>query len=168
MNFCRRCGSRLTHKNQHVYVCDNGHTLFANSAPAVGILLVNDENQVLVAKRAINPGKGLLDIPGGFIDGDTETLEQGVEREVKEETGITKNQYSAPVYITSGVDQYDYANETIPVLSTIYWARLSDTAKPDPMDDVASLEFMELDSINLDDVYFPAVRSGFVKLKELL
>jgi bifunctional NMN adenylyltransferase/nudix hydrolase len=38
-------------------------------------------------KRKFNPGKGLYALPGGFLK-QTETLEAGAIRELKEETGI--------------------------------------------------------------------------------
>lgn len=69
MNYCRRCGHTLTNVERHVYQCDNGHTLFANASPAVGVLFMNNEKEVLIATRSIDPGKGNLDMPGGFCDG---------------------------------------------------------------------------------------------------
>jgi bifunctional NMN adenylyltransferase/nudix hydrolase len=42
---------------------------------------------VLVIKRKINPGKGLYALPGGFLK-PSETLEQSMLRELREETGI--------------------------------------------------------------------------------
>ena len=42
---------------------------------------------MLVCRRAIDPAKGTLDLPGGFIDMN-ETGEEGVAREVLEETGL--------------------------------------------------------------------------------
>ncbi|GAE84850.1 Nudix hydrolase family protein [Bacteroides reticulotermitis JCM 10512] len=40
----------------------------------------------MVCRRGKNPAKGTLDLPGGFID-IAETGEEGVAREVLEETG---------------------------------------------------------------------------------
>lgn len=54
----------------------------------VRALVLNTENKVLLVRRAphlIRGGK--FDIPGGFMDRD-ETTEQGVLRELREETGV--------------------------------------------------------------------------------
>jgi 8-oxo-dGTP pyrophosphatase MutT (NUDIX family) len=44
-------------------------------------------NAVLAVRRGENPGKGELALPGGFLDVG-ETWEEGVVRELREETGI--------------------------------------------------------------------------------
>ena len=53
----------------------------------VGGLIIN-QNKVLLVKRAAPPAKGLWALPGGKLQWG-ETLEQAVEREVLEETGLT-------------------------------------------------------------------------------
>ncbi len=168
MNFCRRCSSELSQINGHVYKCANGHTLFANPSPAVAIWLVNDKDEVLVAERGINPGIGMLDAPGGFIDGDAETFEQAVAREVEEEVGIAPNQYEQPIFLVSSIDHYEYGNELIPVLSGVYWARLKDTVNVKPQDDVSAARFTPINEINLKEVFFQSARDGLMKLKSLL
>lgn len=168
MNFCRRCGTILEKVNGHIYKCANNHTLFANSSPATAIWLVNSRNEVLVVERAIDPGIGLLDAPGGFIDGDTETSEQAIERELAEEVSITKDQYTDLTYIMSGIDHYNYGNEVIPVLTYMYWARVDDDVMLKPMDDVASATFISLDDIDHSKIYFPTAIRGLEKLKLLL
>ena len=45
------------------------------------------QDEVLVAVRARNPGKGLLDLPGGFVD-PGESLEVALYRELQEELGF--------------------------------------------------------------------------------
>lgn len=49
--------------------------------------VVVKSGHVLVTRRKGQPGKGLFALPGGFLS-DHETLEEGVVRELKEETGI--------------------------------------------------------------------------------
>jgi 8-oxo-dGTP diphosphatase len=57
--------------------------------PVVGIgAVVVREGRVLLVKRGVAPSKGLWAVPGGSLELG-ETLQQGAEREILEETGIT-------------------------------------------------------------------------------
>lgn len=54
---------------------------------AVGAVVINDQDQVLLIKRGKPPRKGEWSLPGGAIEVG-ETIEMAVVREVKEETGL--------------------------------------------------------------------------------
>ncbi|HTZ90337.1 MAG TPA: NUDIX hydrolase [Alloacidobacterium sp.] len=57
-------------------------------APVVGVgAVIIHENQVLLVQRGHEPLKGEWSLPGGALELG-ETLEQGIQREVLEETGL--------------------------------------------------------------------------------
>ena len=57
--------------------------------PIVGVgAVVMKDGKVLLVKRGIDPNKGMWAIPGGSLKLG-ETLQEGAEREIKEETAIT-------------------------------------------------------------------------------
>jgi 8-oxo-dGTP diphosphatase len=57
--------------------------------PVVGVGAVVIRNgKVLLIKRGVSPSRGLWAVPGGSLELG-ETLQQGAEREILEETGIT-------------------------------------------------------------------------------
>jgi 8-oxo-dGTP diphosphatase len=58
-----------------------------NPVVGVGAVVIKD-GKVLLVKRGIDPNKGLWAIPGGSLKLG-ETLQEGAEREILEETGIT-------------------------------------------------------------------------------
>lgn len=59
------------------------------SLPLVGVgALVFKEGRVLLVKRGVEPSRGLWAIPGGMLNLG-ETLQEGAEREIREETGLT-------------------------------------------------------------------------------
>jgi ADP-ribose pyrophosphatase YjhB (NUDIX family) len=67
-----------------------GSTAYRNPLPvAIALLPVRDDSGtgLAVIRRTIEPGYGLLALPGGFID-HGETWERAVTRELAEETGI--------------------------------------------------------------------------------
>lgn len=65
----------------------DGSPIFDNTATVVSVLVTNKENRVLAIRRANNPGKGLLCLPGGYHMRGESWQEAGL-REVEEETGI--------------------------------------------------------------------------------
>jgi len=88
--FCPLCGSPLERKvtyGKERPVCSTcRYILFYNPKLVVVGILVQD-SKVLLVRRAMNPGKGLWGMPGGYADMG-EVLEEAVCREVWEETGL--------------------------------------------------------------------------------
>jgi 8-oxo-dGTP diphosphatase len=74
---------------------------------SVAGVVIDDESRILVVKRQDN---GAWQIPGGILER-AETLEHGVRREVREETGI-----DIEVQQLSGV----YKNLTLSVVALVY------------------------------------------------
>ena len=87
--YCPECGSsHFEVNNEKSKKCtDCGFVYYFNPSSATVALILNDQNELLVCRRAKEPAKGTLDLPGGFIDMN-ETGEEGVGREVWEETGL--------------------------------------------------------------------------------
>jgi ADP-ribose pyrophosphatase YjhB (NUDIX family) len=54
----------------------------------VAIFVKNKDNQILLIKRGVEPGKGKWALPSGFIESD-ESPEETALRELYEETGIS-------------------------------------------------------------------------------
>ena len=107
--YCPICGSKrfVIHNFKSKQCEDCGFIYYANPCAATAAFIVNDNDELLVVRRAKEPAKGTLDLPGGFIDM-YETAEEGMRREIKEETGLDVEQmeylYSSPnVYQYSGL-----------------------------------------------------------------
>ncbi len=167
-HFCRRCGEKLTHLQKHVYQCKNEHIIFANPTPANAIVIINDKNEVLVSVRKIDPHKGSLDLPGGFID-EAETIEESVHRELEEELGITKQDYTELRYMTSVLDDYEYKGETVSVISFVFTTRLLASANPVPSDDIADIKFIPIKDIDfeLEPFAFNSTKTALRKVMEM-
>ena len=64
------------------------HGNHKNPVPAVDVLIAKDHNsKILLVRRKSDPFKGMLSIPGGFIN-EGETAENAMTREAKEETSL--------------------------------------------------------------------------------
>ena len=89
----------------HCPSCDL--TYFHNVASAVACFVLDEAGRLLTVRRARDPEKGTLDLPGGFVDPE-ETVDDAVRRELREETGLEATEvrllFSIPnVYPYSGV-----------------------------------------------------------------
>ncbi len=88
--FCPNCASTKiqTAPGGRKWFCpDCGFDLYNNVAAAVGIILQDEEGRILFEKRAKEPRKGYLALPGGFSEAD-ESAEDACRRECFEETGL--------------------------------------------------------------------------------
>jgi NAD+ diphosphatase len=88
--FCGRCGSQTTiREDMRAKECPEcGFIMFPRISPAV-IVLVEDEDMVLLARAKRFQGD-LYSVLAGFVE-PGETLEETVQREIKEEVGIDVN-----------------------------------------------------------------------------
>lgn len=71
-------------KNDKPCPCCNN---FPNRGVSVDAIII-EEGKILLIKRGMDPFKGYWALPGGYVDWD-ETVEEGVKREVLEETGLS-------------------------------------------------------------------------------
>ena len=111
---------------------------------------------MLFVRRAQEPGKGKLGLPGGFIDFD-ETAEAAVRREVREELGIEVGPLS---YLCSFTNKYLYLEVTYQVLDFFFRAEINPAAEPAALDGVQSLEWLDPNLISNDEIAFVSVRAA--------
>lgn len=167
MNFCRRCGTPLEKINSTAYKCENEHLLFTNPAPCVGVFFVNDNKEVALSVRAIEPFKGMLDSIGGFVD-DNETAEEAAIREIQEETGVTPEHYEELRYISTETGIYPYGGEDRSILGTFFWTRLKSGVTLKPADDVSEIVKVPLAEVDMTKLDNTDVRKAIQKLQKLL
>jgi 8-oxo-dGTP diphosphatase len=90
VNFCLRCGNRLAQEERFGRlrpVCTAcGWVYFTDPKVAVAVLVIQD-GQALLARRANDPQRGLWTLPAGFVDAG-EDPQRAAERECLEETGL--------------------------------------------------------------------------------
>jgi len=93
LNFCTRCGDALQFgevegEDRHRLACGScGYVAYVNPRLVVTTIPINDEGEVVLLRRGIEPGKGWWAQPGGFLEVD-ETVTEAAIRETLEETGL--------------------------------------------------------------------------------
>jgi ADP-ribose pyrophosphatase YjhB (NUDIX family) len=83
---CSYCGVRFTAEPWPRICGGCGVISYVNPLP-VGVVVLPVDGGVLCVRRGITPGKGLLALPGGFLELH-ESWQEGAARELFEETGI--------------------------------------------------------------------------------
>jgi ADP-ribose pyrophosphatase YjhB (NUDIX family) len=84
---CPRCRHELERPERSVRCPNCGLAVYANPAPTASALLLDDDGRLLLARRAVEPGAGLWDLLGGFVE-EGEEPRAALHREVEEETGL--------------------------------------------------------------------------------
>ena len=140
-SYCPRCGQQgLEHVHGRAIHCPSCDlTYFHNVASAVACFVLDEAGQLLTVRRAREPEKGTLDLPGGFVDPE-ETVEEAVRRELREETGLEATEvrllFSIPnVYPYSGIDVY--------TADLFYLTRVKSFEGAKAMDDAGELVLVE-------------------------
>lgn len=83
---CSWCGLRYEDPAWPRTCARCGNTAWLNPTP-VGVLIVPVDDGALLVRRGIEPGRGELALPGGYI-AFGESWQQGAARELLEETGV--------------------------------------------------------------------------------
>lgn len=156
--YCPECGSsRFEIHNEKSKKCaDCGFVYYFNSCSATVALILNEKSELLVCRRAKNPAKGTLDLPGGFVDL-YETGEEGVIREVREETGL---EVTGLRYLFSLPNLYEYSGFQVHTLDLFYECKVKNQVEPEAHDDVSESFYVALDQIEPGDFGLGSVRKG--------
>ena len=187
--FCPKCGSPrfVEHnaKSKHCEAC--GFTYYFNPSAATVALIERPAHQPLPSptklpsptgegsgvrpirgeglewlcvRRAKDPAKGTLDLPGGFSDM-FETSEEGVIREVKEETNLDVD---CVEFLFSLPNQYEYSGFLVHTIDMFYRCQVKDTACARAADDAGELLWLRPQDINPADFGLLSIRRGVEKL----
>lgn len=113
-------------------------------------MLENDTGEILFVIRAVDPHKGMLDLPGGFLN-INETLEESLIREVKEELGITIKDFQ---YISSFHDEYEHGGVSSRSVCMLFHGLLPPDAQIQTGDDAAGFVMISQKDIPYEKIAF--------------
>jgi len=103
-NHCPYCGGALSLLPWPRTCTSCARISYLNPAP-VAVLLLPVDDGLLVVRRGINPGRGALALPGGFIDLG-ESWQEGCARELLEETGVVIEAADVVLFDVVSTDQH--------------------------------------------------------------
>jgi ADP-ribose pyrophosphatase YjhB (NUDIX family) len=156
--YCPVCGSsKFIAKQENAKICENcGFNYYINPSAAVAAFILNKEGELLVGRRAHDPAKGTLDLPGGFVALE-ETGEEAVKREIKEELNLTVTKAEMIFTIPN---RYRWSGMTIPTLDLFYQCKVENLDELKPLDDVVETFFIKLDYIHPEDFGLASIREA--------
>ncbi len=160
--YCPLCGSPAFEvndfKSKRCRSC--GFTYYHNAAAATVAVIVDSSNRMLVCRRALDPARGTLDLPGGFVD-IGERVEDGCRREVAEETG---GHVEALRFLFSLPNVYRYSGFDVHTADSFFLCRLVSEACLMPSDDAAELLWLTPDEARPELFGLSSVRAGVERL----
>ena len=159
--FCPRCGvEALESVDSKLYGCSRcGHTYFHNTAVAVSAV-IEQAGRIAWITRAREPGAGLLDLPGGFVERD-ESLEAAVIRETFEETGFALR---APRYLFSIPNRYVYHGVRYSTVDVFFGCTLAETCAFQPNEEASALDWLAPQAVDPQRLAFESTRLALVEL----
>lgn len=164
-NFCPKCGSDAfvenDFKSKRCGTC--GFTYYFNPLAATVAIITNKRGEILVATRSKEPAKGTFDLPGGFCDS-YETAEEGVAREVLEETGlkVTKTEYLFTI-----PNIYNYSGMELHTMDMFFKCEVEDCNATVADDDVADLRWIGIEELRSEEFGLQSIKKSIEKFKEL-
>ena len=158
--FCPVCGgpleSRLLKQGEppRLICATCSYVLYLDPKLAVGTIIADEHNRVVLVKRAIEPGYGKWVFPGGYVDRGEEVRLAAV-REAREETGLD-------VRLERLINIYSYSGRT-PVIVVYAATMIGGCLECD--DEGLDARFFEPEMIPWDELAFQSTREA---LREFL
>lgn len=158
--YCPVCGSAHWEVNnfKSKHCADCGFCYYGNASAAVACFIQNEAGELLVCRRAKDPAKGTLDLPGGFVDMD-ESAEEALRREIKEELNLELTDIQ---FLQSIPNLYEYSGMVIHTLDLLFAAKAQDLVPLQAADDVQEAFFMKLNTISPNDFGLDSIKKGII------
>lgn len=136
INYCIRCGTPLSPR--HCFgrlrpACPNCEWVYFPDPKVAAAVLIENGDEILLVRRAVDPQRGKWTLPAGFIDAG-EDPQKAAERECMEETGL-KVRITGLLDVLYGQEHEKGANIVI-----FYRAKVL-AGRPVPADDVDRAAF---------------------------
>ena len=162
--YCPWCGSKQLDKSgeRSVRCTKCGVHIFFNSSGAIIAVITDNQGRILVARRGVEPAKGMLDFPGGFID-PGETAEAAFSREILEELNLDIKEMT---YAYSLPNKYPFGGLEVFTIDMVFCAVVDHVSDLKPADDVTECLFIKPEDLEVEKFGLHTARQVAARLKE--
>lgn len=136
-----------------------GFLFFFNSAAAAGAFVFH-RGKLVLCVRARDPARGMLALPGGFIDFD-ESVEEGLKREIHEELHLETTHFR---YLASAPNDYLYAGVPYKTTDLFFVCEAPDLGTIEAADEVLEYVLIAPEALDPARLAFPSLRAAFAAL----
>jgi 8-oxo-dGTP diphosphatase len=153
--FCPACGGPLAKRSLKStdpdrLVCSAcGFVFYLDPKVAVGTIITAGDSQLVLVRRAIEPGYGLWVFPGGFVDRGEELTKAAI-REAREESGLD-------VRLDRLVNIYSYPDAAVIV---VVYAATAMSGELCGDDECLEARLFSADKIPWDELAFQSTRQA--------
>jgi NADH pyrophosphatase NudC (nudix superfamily) len=165
INNCPQCkSSDIDFDSVKKYYCKSCNwEYYQNTAAAVaGILEFN--GKILVVIRNREPGEGMLDFPGGFVDPE-ESAEQALTREIKEELNI---KIESLKYLCSAPNNYRYKGIDYSTCDIFFIAKLSSDIFTIEPSEIAGYKWLKPEELIPGEFAFKSMWNAIEQYKNVI
>ena len=161
--YCPQCGKQgLQERGTSSVACPSCDYVYYHSSVAAVVGIIECGDRIVITRRANEPRKGMLALPGGFIEYH-ENLESGLARELQEELGIVVTDLR---YLASFGSKYLFREVLYFTTVAYFIVKASDISNAQANDEIDEFFLSRPEELGETEWAFDADRSALIRYRQ--